>query len=101
MVCRTAFFGFLGCSDFTVPQEHKYDLTFHLTYQNVAVDYRRDLQIIQIHIKKSKTDPFRKGVKLSLDNAAYVDAVLAYSAVRASQPDTLWLFLTEQKRPLT
>ena len=59
---------------------------FILSYKDVAVDCRRDPQIIQIHIKQSKTDPFRKGVKPSLgrtDNAVYpVGAVLAYLAVR-------------------
>ena len=95
-------FGFLRCSKFTVPQEHEYDPTVHLSYENVAVDCRRDLQIIQIHIKQSKTDSFRKGVKLSLritDNAVCpVGVVLAYLAVRGSQPDAL--FLTEQSRLL-
>ena len=75
---------------------------FILPYKDVAVDCRRDPQIIQIHIKQSKTDPFRKGVKPSLgrtDNAVYpVGAVLAYLAVRGSQPGAL--FLTKQNRPL-
>ena len=75
---------------------------FILSYKDVAVNYGRDPQITQIHIKQSKTDPFRKGVNPSLgrtDNAAYqVGLVLAYLAVRGSQPGTL--FLTRQNRPL-
>ena len=96
-------FGFLRCSEFTVPQEHEYDPTVHLSYKDVAVDCRRDPQIIQIHIKQSKTDPFRKGIKPSLgrtDNVVCpVGVVLAYLAVRESQPGAL--ILTEQNRPLT
>ena len=72
VVCYTAFFSFLRCSEFTVPQEHEYDPTVHLSYKDVAVDCRRDPQFIQIHIKQSKTNPFRNGIKLSLartDNA--------------------------------
>ena len=102
-VCCTAFFGFLRCSEFTVPQEHEYDPTVHLSYNDVAVDCRKDPHIVQIHIKQSKTDPFRKGLKLSLgktDNAVCpVSALLAYLAVRGPQPGPL--FLTEHRSPLT
>ena len=52
-VCCTAFFGFLRCSEFTVPQEHEYDPTVHLSYKDVVVDCSRDPQITHIHIKQS------------------------------------------------
>ena len=50
VLCCTAIFGF---SEFTVPQEHKYDPTVHLSYKDVPIDCSRDPQIIQIHIKLS------------------------------------------------
>ena len=53
LVCCTAFFGFLRCSEFTAPQEHEYYPTVHLSYKDVAIDCSRDPQIIQIHIKQS------------------------------------------------
>ena len=69
----------------------------------MPVDCRKDPRIIQIHIKQSKTDPFRKRLKLSLgktDNAVCpVSALLSYLAVRGPQPGAL--FLTEQRRHLT
>ena len=102
-VCCTAFFGFLRCSEFTVPKEQDYNPTVHLSYADVAVDCKKDPQILQIHIKQSKTDPFRKGVKLSLGRTGGevcpVSAILAYLVVRGAQPGPL--FLTDQGKPFT
>ena len=67
------------------------------------VDCRRDPQIIKIHIKQSKKPTHLKGVKAftrkNWQCSLSVGAVLAYLAVRGSQPGTL--LLKEQNRPLT
>ena len=102
-VCCTAFFGFLRCSEFTVLKEQDYNCDAHLAYADVAIDCKENPQILQLHIEQSKTDPFRKGVKLSFGrtNCAVcpVSAILAYLAVRGAQPGPL--FLTQQGKPLT
>ena len=102
-VCCTAFFGFLRCSEFTVPKEQDYDPNVHLSYADVAIDCKEDPRILQIYIKQSKTDPFRKGVKLSLGRTdcavCPVSAILAYLGIRGAQPGPL--FLTGQGKPLT
>ena len=102
-VCCTAFFGFLRCSEFTVPKAQDYDSNVHLTYADVAIDCKDNPQILQLYIKQSKTDPFRKGVTLSLGrtNRAVcpVSAILAYLDVRGAQPGPL--FITDQGNPLT
>ena len=99
-ICCTAFFGFLRCSEFTVPQEHECNPTVHWMWRLTAEETHRSYKFIP---NSQKTDPFRKGVKSSLgrtDNAIYpVGADLAYLAVRGSQPGTL--FLTKQNKPLT
>jgi len=81
-VCCIAFFRFLRCSEFTVPNEQDYDPNVHLSYDDVVVDCKKDPQIIQLHIKQSKTDLFCKGIKLALrktnSTVCPVSAILAY-----------------------
>ena len=100
MLC--CFFGFFRCSEFTVPKAQDYDSNVHLTYADVAIDCKENLKILQLYIKQSKMDPFRKGVKLSLGKtncAVYpVSAIFANLDVRGAQPGPL--FLTDQGNPL-
>ena len=103
-VCCAAFFGFLKYSEFTVPKAQDCDSNVHLTYiyADVTIDCKENPQILQLHIQQSKTDPFRKGVKLSLGrtNCAVcpVSAILTYLDLRGAQPGPL--FLTDQGNPL-
>ena len=53
--CCLAFFGFLRCSEFTVPTQDSFDNTTHLSYRDVSVDNWHDPQLISIRIKQSKT----------------------------------------------
>ena len=64
--CALAFFGFLRCSEFTVPSQDEYCPDTHLSPQDVAIDSRTSPTIIQVTIKQSKTDPFRVSCKLRL-----------------------------------
>ena len=87
-----AFFGFLRCSEFTVPQQDNYDSSIHLSLADIALDSRSSPQIIQVHIKQSKTDPFRQGVNMYLgrtdQDVCLVRAIVAYLAIRGSKPGT-------------
>ena len=59
-VMTTAFFGFLRCGEFTIDQV--YNKHVHLSLQDlVFYQDRADLTL-----KQSKTDPFRKGVTITL-----------------------------------
>lgn len=62
--CSLAFYGFLRCSEFTVPSQEEYLPTAHLSLQDISVDNRESPTRIQVRIKQSKTDPFRQGCTL-------------------------------------
>ena len=64
--CCLGFFGFLRAAEFTVPSWEKFEPGAHLTISDVAVDSHNDPSMLRIHIKHSKTDPFRKGVHIYL-----------------------------------
>ena len=64
--CCLAFFGFLRCGEFTVPNQREFDVNTHLSVTDIAVDSKTSPSVIQVTIKQSKTDPFRKGVQLFL-----------------------------------
>ena len=58
------FFGFLRAGEITVPPDKGYDPTAHLSFSDIAVDNMANPSIMQVQIKASKTDPFRKGVSI-------------------------------------
>ena len=60
----TGFFGFLGEGEFTVPTVQGYDPEVHLNLGDIAQDSHTAPSLIQVHIKQSKIDPFRKGVDI-------------------------------------
>ena len=60
------FFGFLRVSEFTVPSQEQYDQSCHLSLRDMSVDNRDNPHLLRIHIKQSKTDPFRRGVEIYL-----------------------------------
>ena len=104
--CGLAFFGFFRCGEFTVPSQSQYDKDAHLSIDDIAIDSTSSPSLIQITIKQSKTDPFRKGVNLFLAKTGKelcpVAAMLPYLALRGSKPGPLFIFqdgsyLTRQK----
>lgn len=104
--CCLAFFGFLRCGEFTVPSQSEFDPSTHLSLADIAVDCREAPTVIQVHIKQSKTDPFRQGVHLYLgktgNNICPVEAMLPYLAIRGATPCPVFIlkdgsFLTRQK----
>ena len=80
--CCLAFFGFLCISDFTILSVTSYDPKCHLSMKDVAVDNRDNPRLLQVAIKQSKTDPFRRGVNIYLgaidSTICPIKAVLAY-----------------------
>ena len=65
----TAFFGFLRSSEYCSTQTKKYDAETSLCFENVTYKHSN----IYIHIKASKTDPFREGCTICLSPS---DAVI-------------------------
>ena len=101
--CCTAFFGFLRCSEFTVPAQNSYDPDAHLSLADISVDSRTTPSMIQVHIKQSKTDPFRQGVHLCLgktdNDVCPINGILPYLIVRKGTPGPL--FIMENGQYLT
>ena len=94
-VCCTAFFGLLRVSKFTVPSLRQYDPDIHLSLADITLDNRQAPEIVRLHIKQSKTDPFRNGADIYLGrthhNVCPVEAILPYLAIRGKQPGPLFV----------
>ena len=102
-MCCLAFFGFLRVSEFTVPTQGDYDESTHLSLKDISIDSRSNPRLIKVHIKQSKTDPFRQGVGIYLGATdspiCPVSGILPYLAVRGTQPGPL--FITNDGKYLT
>ena len=61
-----SFFGFLRTGEVVVPSETAYDAAVHLSVGDVRVDNRAKPTYLEVVIKASKTDVFRKGVTVVL-----------------------------------
>lgn len=92
----TCFFGFLRSGEITVPSESAYDPTVHLSLSDIALDSPTDTKIIQMHLKCSKTDPFRQGVSIHIGITGQalcpVSALLTFLAIRGNRPGPLFHF---------
>ena len=101
--CCVAFFGFLHCSEFTSPGLSQYDPTTHLSFSDLAIYNRSAPSLIQITIKESKTDPFRRGTQVFLgktDTAICpVEAIIKYLTFCGTNPGPL--FIRPNLEPLT
>ncbi len=90
------FFGFLRAGEFTVPSDEGFNASVHLTRQDIAIDDPRQPRVIRVHIKQSKTDPFRKGISLFIGKTdtdlCPVAALLSYLVERRQRPGPLFLF---------
>ena len=99
----TTFFGFCRSGEITVESVTNYDPQIHLSFEDMAVDNATSPTVISIQLKRSKTDPFMKGVKLVLgrtqDDLGPVTTLLSYLAIRgnASGP----LFMWDDLKPLS
>lgn len=84
--CCMGFFGFMRAGEFVLPHRSEFDPAVSLCWEDVAVDSYHNPSMIQINLKQSKTDPFRKGISIYLGRTntelCPVAAILAYMAVR-------------------
>ena len=84
--CCMCFYGFLRSGEITVPSMAEFDSEGHLAEGDVALDGLEDPAVVRVHIKASKTDPFRQGVFVFIgrteNNRCPVTAIVAYLVVR-------------------
>ena len=90
----TTFFSFCRSGEITVECESKFDPQVHLSVADLAVDNPQAPSAISINLKYSKTDQFRKGVKLVVgktnNELCPVTALLSYLARRGNAPGPLF-----------
>ena len=96
--CCTAFFGFMRVSEFTCAGP--FVPSHHLSFQDLQYDLAGHFRL---HVKSSKTDPFRVGCTLVLGpsggRVCPVHALSRYLAIRGPSPGPL--FLCSNGSPLT
>ena len=90
------FFAFLRVGEMSYPTATTYDPEVHLCVQDIAVDDPLSPAVLQVTIKQSKTDPFRKGVCLSIGRTGTrlcpVAAMLDFLAARGMSPGPVFRF---------
>ena len=100
------FFGFLRTGEVVVPTESTWDPSIHLVYGDLRIDSLQNPQVLEVHVKASKTDPYRKGVHIYLGRASAelcpVAAVLDYMVRHGQQPGPFFVlesgqFLTRER----
>ena len=95
-VCM-CFFRFLRAGEVVVPLASNYDPTVHLSHEDVRAENTASPQYLEIRIKASKTDPFRKGVSIYVGRGSCdlcpVAAVLNYMVQRGSAPGPFFRFV--------
>ena len=91
------FFGFLRSGEIVCPTEFSFDPQAQLAFSGVVVDDRAAPSALRIHIKESKTDPFRQGVSVHIgwtgEALCPVTALLRYMAARGGDPDPLFTWV--------
>ena len=84
--CLLANLFFLRSAEFTVPSLSAYNASVHLSVSDVSVDVPLNPSCLQVLIKASKTNPFRKGcnilIGLGSPPLCAVQAVVSYLARR-------------------
>ena len=92
--CTTCFFVFLRSVEITAPTTRTFDPTYILTLEDISVDNPCQPGPVSVHIKASKTDPFRKGVNIFLGRTSNplcpVAALLGYVAIRGKSAGPLF-----------
>ena len=98
-----AYFGFLRSAEFTVPSLSAFNPDIHLTVDDIAVDSHTSPSCLQLTIKASKTDPFRKGcclyIGLGRPPLCALSAIMNYLPLRGQSPGPL--FLLSNGQPLS
>ena len=100
--CLLVYFGFLRSAEFTVPSLSAFDPNRHLSVRDIAVDVPLNPSCLQICIKASKTDPFRKRCIILIGPGSplcAVQAIVSFLKRRGNRHDPLFLF--ENSLPLS
>ena len=91
---------FLRSGKISIRSDKEYDPSTHLSFGDIAVDSYENTSTIAIKIKASKTDPYRQGIMIYLGatntKLCPVKAILAYIAVRGSEPGLPFMFANQQ-----
>ena len=94
-----AFFAFLRSGEFTCSSM----ASFSLAPGDIRVDSHADPQVLEVHLRVSKTDPFGKGSSIFMGrthaDVCPVTAMLGYLALRPSVPGPLFIY--EDGSPLS
>ena len=89
------FFGFLRLGEAVVPASG-YDPEVHLSFADARVNDRSSPDWMEVRIKASKTDPFRKGVTVYIGatrgDLCPVAALLSYMVLRGNHDGPLFVF---------
>ncbi len=97
------FFGFLRAGEVVAPAHGSFDPTRHLTYADIRIDNSTCPRMVEVRIKASKTDPFRRGISVNFgwteNDLCPVAAALDYMVRRGASGGSLFQF--EDARYLT
>ena len=84
------------CGELTIPSASSYDAGAHLNFNDVTVDCIQNPCIFRVHLKASKTDPFRVGINIYVGRTGNalcpVTAVLRYMVSRGPEAGPLFGF---------
>ena len=93
--CCLAYFGLLRVSEFTTSSPDDFDPSTDLLLSDVALDNRASPTLIQITLKQSKGDQFRRGTRICLGKTTHavcpVHALVQYLARRGGTPGPQFL----------
>ena len=93
-----AFFGFLRCSEYTCLSSNCFDPSKELMVSNISI--ASDHSILTVHIRASKTDPFRAGCYIRIgatgDSLCPVTWMRQYLAIHPVPRGPLFLFSPTQ-----
>ena len=84
--CCMCFFGFLRSGEITVVSKGQYDPEANLSEGDVRLDNEAPPKVVQVRLKASKTDPFRKGTTIFIGGTSNdlcpVKVIAAYLVAR-------------------
>ena len=94
--CSLCFFGFFRSGELTSPSENSFDPSVHLSFQDIAVDDKDNPTVLRVHLRASKTDPFRTGVDVYVgktgDELCPVTAMVNYLSKRGGEDGPLFYY---------
>ena len=97
------FFCFMRSGEICVMNSESFDATKDLTPEDIAIDNIANPKVLRVHLRHSKTDPFREGAELFVartnNELCPVAAMLSWLVRRGNSSGPLFLF--QSGKPLT